>query len=290
MTVVNSISSRPQIEQAIKLASKATGTDFKYLLATANRESSLNPQAKSKTSSASGLFQFIDRTWLDMVRRYGSEVGLGELSNEITTSSRGSPAVADGQKKQEILALRHDPGISAFMAGKLTEESKTILENKLGRPANDKDLYLAHFFGASTAANFLGRLEQTPNVSASQHFPVQAKANRSVFYESGGSPKTVKQVYEHLTQKMQFDGSSETVVAGAYNASNFHHSLFSNLRPSIAPLVQASSDAPNLRPSQKHFLLSAEVVQALSELRIPQMARIEGEKDKDENAENQKAL
>ena len=51
------------IVAALTSASRSTGADFDYLLSTAMRESSLKPQAKSKTSSASGLFQFIPGTW-----------------------------------------------------------------------------------------------------------------------------------------------------------------------------------------------------------------------------------
>jgi len=49
---------------AIRQAAQATGTGFSYLLATAKIESGLNPKIKSTTSSATGLFQFIDQTWL----------------------------------------------------------------------------------------------------------------------------------------------------------------------------------------------------------------------------------
>ena len=57
---------------AIRQAAQATGTSFQYLLATAQVESGLNPQAGAATSSARGLFQFIDQTWLATIKQSGA--------------------------------------------------------------------------------------------------------------------------------------------------------------------------------------------------------------------------
>ncbi|MFZ1990358.1 MAG: transglycosylase SLT domain-containing protein, partial [Alphaproteobacteria bacterium] len=61
------------VTQALAKASRATGVDFSYLLNTAKRESSLNPDAKSKTSSATGLFQFVEQTWLQALKAHGTD-------------------------------------------------------------------------------------------------------------------------------------------------------------------------------------------------------------------------
>ncbi len=52
------------IDGAIRDAARTTGASFEYLLTTAQIESNLNPAAQAATSSASGLYQFIDQTWL----------------------------------------------------------------------------------------------------------------------------------------------------------------------------------------------------------------------------------
>jgi len=57
-----------RVVSAIKEAAEKTGAGFDYLLRTARRESSLQPAAQASTSSARGLYQFIDSTWLTMVR------------------------------------------------------------------------------------------------------------------------------------------------------------------------------------------------------------------------------
>src|SRR6266851_2874034 len=56
--------SRARIAGAIKQAADTTGTSFEYLLATAKLESNFNPAAGASTSSAHGLYQFIEQTWL----------------------------------------------------------------------------------------------------------------------------------------------------------------------------------------------------------------------------------
>ena len=58
---------------ALKNAAAATGSDFHYLLGTAIRESSLKANAQSNTSSAGGLFQFVDQTWLGLVKNHGAK-------------------------------------------------------------------------------------------------------------------------------------------------------------------------------------------------------------------------
>jgi soluble lytic murein transglycosylase-like protein len=60
--------SRARIAGAIKQAANTTGTSFEYLLATAKMESDFNPTAGASTSSAHGLYQFIDQTWLGTVK------------------------------------------------------------------------------------------------------------------------------------------------------------------------------------------------------------------------------
>jgi len=279
MSAIDAAVSQSQIIHAIRDAAKATGADFDYLLTTAQRESSLNPQAKSNTSSASGLFQFIERTWLDLVRRHGAEVGLADLSSQIKVTPDGRPSLADGQKMQEILALRQDPGIAAFMAGKLTGESRAVLEDRLGRQATGTELYLSHFFGAATAARFIETAEKPPHANSAALFPAQANANRSVFYHGDGTARSVAQVHAHLT-KLHGDGSQphqEPLTPG----SNLHHGLFTTAMPSALP-VQSLSPAPMSHASgsheARHFILSPEVVHALIKLKLPPGAQT-GDKD-----------
>ena len=70
-------SAAPQITGAIRQAAQSTGISFEYLLTTAKIESNPNPSAQASTSSAKGLYQFIDQTWLGTMKQDGAALGLG---------------------------------------------------------------------------------------------------------------------------------------------------------------------------------------------------------------------
>ena len=59
----------------VRQAARMTGADFQYLLATAQVESNLNPNAQAPTSSARGLFQFTEQTWLATLKEQGTALG-----------------------------------------------------------------------------------------------------------------------------------------------------------------------------------------------------------------------
>ena len=180
---------------AIKTASRETGSDFDYLLATAQRESNLDSSAKSKGSSATGLFQFIDQTWLSLVKRYGGRHGLGHYAESITKTETGRFAVNSAGTKSAILALREDPRIAALMAGEATAATRRSLECSLGRPVCSGELYAAHFLGEGGARKLIQLNASQCNGRADLAFPEAAKANRSVFYRSDGSAKTIGEVH-----------------------------------------------------------------------------------------------
>lgn len=171
---------------AIERASARTGVDFDYLMKTAVRESSLNPSAKAGTSSATGLFQFIDQTWLGMVKEHGAEHGLGHYAEQISRTKGGRYVVADRQIRREILALRYDAEISATMAGEFTRDSAFRLRAELGREPTGGELYAAHFLGPGGALELI-KAARRGEASAASVFPDAARANRSIFYSKGGA-------------------------------------------------------------------------------------------------------
>ena len=200
-----------QVFQAIQSAASRTGVDFSYLLKKASQESSFDPSAKATTSSATGLFQFTKQTWLQMVKQYGAQYGLGTYASQITQDSDGHLSVADPAAKQAILALRNDPTVSAEMAGELDKQNATSLKHTVGGKIGGTELYLAHFLGAGGASDFISEMRADPNATAADVLPTAAASNPSVFYGKDGEPKTLKQIYQHFAQK--FDGNSTTRYA-----------------------------------------------------------------------------
>jgi hypothetical protein len=180
---------------ALASASRKTGSDFDYLLATARRESNFDSRAKSTGSSATGLFQFVEQTWLSLIKRFGARHGLDGLADAINETQSGRLVVASPEVKSAILALREDAGISALMAGEAARATKQSLETALGRPVRSGELYAAHFLGESGARRLIGLNAQNAGARADLAFPEAAKANRNVFYHRDGSAKTIGEVH-----------------------------------------------------------------------------------------------
>ena len=189
------------VKSAVKKASRETGVDFDYLMKTAERESSLNPKARARTSSATGLFQFIEPTWLTTMKEDGPALGLGNLASEISQTRDGRFVVPDKEARKKILGLRTDPTVSAMMAGAFTKKNHDALERGLGRQPTEGELYMAHFMGGKGALRFIQVATNKPGATAADYFPREAKANKSIFYASNGSPRTVAQVYKILSAK-----------------------------------------------------------------------------------------
>src|SRR6202795_5016078 len=115
--------SRLRVPGAIKQAANTTGTSFEYLLATAKMESNFNPTAGATTSSARGLYQFIDQTWLGTVKEAGSQLGYGKYADAIPKSSSGNYSVSDPAARDAIMKLRDDPDAASSMAAVLTQSN-----------------------------------------------------------------------------------------------------------------------------------------------------------------------
>ncbi len=207
-----------KILTAIEKASDKSGVDFSYLVKQAKAESSFDPNAKAKTSSATGLYQFIDSTWIDMVNKYGDDYGMNTA----------------GKSRSEILAMRKDPESASFMAAAFASENEKSLDNNWGGDVGATELYFAHFLGASGAAAFLNARDENPIRSAADIFPRAARANRNVFYDrETGQPRSLEAVYQFFNQKFAPDGAENTQ----------QNSLIASAVPTPPPVPQKKAQA-----------------------------------------------
>jgi hypothetical protein len=202
---------RANVVTALQHAAAATGSDFNYLLGTAMRESGLKAGAQSASSSATGLFQFVDQTWLGLVKDHGARYGLGSEANAITKGADGRYH-ADAASRDSILALRKDPQVSALMAGEYTKNAASSLTAALGRPVCGGELYAAHFLGTDAACKLIQMAASNPGANAAAQFPAAAAANKSVFFRADGTAKSVRDVYDWA---MRQPGASDTVRTAA---------------------------------------------------------------------------
>lgn len=187
------------IEAAIRKAADRTGVDFGFLLKTARRESSLNPTAKAKSSSAAGLFQFVEQTWLGTMKQHGSKHGYGLYSQLIETGKDGRLRCKGEDARKAIMDLRFDASCSSLMAGELASDHSAYLKGRIGREPTGGELYAAHFLGPKGAARLIEAQRKTPEASAAGVFPQAAAANRSIFYRKDRAA-TVSEVYANLTR------------------------------------------------------------------------------------------
>src|ERR1700716_3880918 len=192
---------RVKIAGSIKQAASTTGASFEYLLATAKMESNFNPKAAASTSSARGLFQFIDQTWLGTVKEAGSQLGYGKYADAITKNPSGSYSVSDPTARAAIMKLRDDPDAASSMAAVLTQSNSFKLTGKIGRRPTDAELYMAHFMGVGGAGKLISNAEDNPNASAARLFPNAAAANQSIFYDRAGRARSVSEVYSVLNSR-----------------------------------------------------------------------------------------
>jgi hypothetical protein len=203
----------PTITGAIRQASQSTGISFQYLLTTAKIESNFNPAAKASTSSAKGLYQFIDQTWLSTVKQSGAAHGLGQYADAIVQMPDGHYEVPDPGSRAAIMRLRDDPTVSAMMAGAFARSNAAQLAGALGRPATEGELYMAHFLGADGAAKLIGAAARAPQSNAAAMFPQAAAANRGIFFDNAGRARSAGDVYSILAGRFEA-ARTATVMPG----------------------------------------------------------------------------
>ena len=221
----------PDVRAAIAQAAAATGTDFGYLIGQARLESSMDPAARASTSSASGLYQFIDNTWLETMDRHGARLGFAGAADAIE-SRAGRARVSDPAQRDAILALRFDPQAASLMAGALAGDNRAALAPVLGRDPAPAELYMAHFLGSGGATKFFTALKRTPDMAAASLLPKAAGANRAIFYTGGGAPRSVAQVMQ------LFEGKMDRAMAGVGS------SVATSTGTNIAPVQSAASPPP----------------------------------------------
>jgi hypothetical protein len=204
---VQPISVPQSLAYVLNSAGTKSGVDFDYLLQTAIRESSLDPTAKAQTSSATGLFQFLESTWLQVMKDEGPRLGYQQYADAISETADGEFIIKDKSLRAEVLKLREDPQIAADLAAAFTRNNGAYLQERFGRMPSPGELYIAHFLGAKGAEKMFTAGLADPNQIAANLFPKQAKSNRSIFYADGAA-RTIKQVYRALVAKHEAPGSA----------------------------------------------------------------------------------
>ena len=190
LTAALSTQSSARVTTAIRTAADSAGVDFNYLYNQARLESGFNPEIRARTSSATGLFQFLDQSWLGVVRQHGSQHGMGWAASAIRVDRNGRYSVADPQLARTIMDLRRQPEAASTMAAAFAADNRAYLSNRLDRPIESVDLYVAHFLGPNGAGRFLEAHAANPDAAAAPAFGREARANRSIFFDRSGAARS----------------------------------------------------------------------------------------------------
>lgn len=247
----------------IRDAAQATGVSFEYLLAQANQESRLNPEAKSGKSSAMGLFQFTSGTWMEMVKRHGADYGLEQYSDAIIKGADGRWTVKDKDVKKEILDLRKDPKLSALMAAEYAKDNEQVLESKLGRQVSTQDLYLAHFLGAGGALKVLKGRHQPETDQQPAELARAAQANPDVFMDPvSGEQRSLDSVYAAVEKRFRHAMNDANRVAGRLRPQVDLAALRPAERPAADNADTATLAAVSVQPATTQSATSGTIVSA----------------------------
>jgi Transglycosylase SLT domain len=197
-----SVTVRQSVVERVVQAANRTEMDPALLMAIADKESNFSTTAKARTSTASGLFQFVERTWMQAIKAFGHRHGHGEEANAVAAAEEtGAP-----QKKAQILKLRNDPYLSAALAAEMLKKDGAKISERIGRPLTAGETYLIHFLGPDDTERFMRALEESPQMSAAALLPKPARANRPIFYEQQGrrlKDRTVSEVHEAFEAMME---------------------------------------------------------------------------------------
>jgi hypothetical protein len=180
-------------DRTIAAAAAAAGVDGAFLRRIAGRESQFNPYARASGTTARGMFQFVDQTWLASVSKWGARHGLGTEARLIGIDRRGRAFVADPSAEREILALRYDPTLAAPIAAELAADNASVMARDLGRAPSSGELYAAHLLGPEGAERLIHAADTWPDYPAAWLFPGAAARNPRLFFQ-GRLPRSVSEL------------------------------------------------------------------------------------------------
>jgi hypothetical protein len=165
--------------------------------------------------------------------------------------------------RQAIMDLRKNPEAAALMAGEFASDNRAVIERATGREANATDLYMGHFLGAKGAADFLRAMAANPDRSAASVAPKAAAANRAVFFDRSGNPRSLAEVYGRFADKLGAPASKPAAPVAPSPAPLLAHAdpgmppqLYRALTGEEAPVTEALTK-PNPANARLAYLLLA---------------------------------
>lgn len=150
-------------------------------------ESNGDPNAKNQRSSATGAGQFLDATWLEMIRTHRRDL-------------------VQGRSEKEVLELRRDPELAREIVARFVEQNTAMLR-KRGLPITPGTLYLTYFAGPAGAVAVLSVSENSDAASLLASADATGRTTREKLVHANPFLKmlTVGDLKEWANRKMRSD-------------------------------------------------------------------------------------
>ncbi len=251
----------PAVTSAIRKASLESGSPFELMMASAQLESGFRPGAKASSSSAAGLFQFTEQTWLDTVRRHGAEHGMASEAAAIVDKS-GRLTTADPAIRKRILSLRSDLSVASAMAGDHLRDLSKKLSAGLGRVATAGEVYLGHFLGEHGAKQII---TSGKNQIAANVLPEAARANSTLFYAPDGTPYTAGQFLQHIQKRLSQAFANTGATAGGSTSPAGSNQIANQATAPKGGLSGQATGIPQRIQSASERLVMAALVEPLTQ-------------------------
>lgn len=189
-------------------------------------------------SSAYGLGQFLDDTWLGMVRKYGEKYGV-DNAETFTRAQANAPGIRD------------NPRLQAAMLAEFTREN-IAAGGRLGGPDPDANVYAMHNLGSGDARKFLLALSSNPDLRVDQVLSRRVISGNPSLYGDGGH--TVSEAYRAMGAHMDAYQSFADRIQGA--ARQQHPARLRHAPPGPAESGTASrtGTAAIYDEAYRHFL------------------------------------
>ena len=148
-------------------------------------ESAGDPNKKNRLSSATGLAQFLDQTWLELMAVH-------------------RPDLIEGRSQIEIFDMRYDPDLVREITTRLVEHNAKILRRR-NLPVTPGTLYLAHFAGLAGAIAILSgpEKENAASIMASADISGRTTPKKIVIANPFLSDLTVADLKSWAERKME---------------------------------------------------------------------------------------
>lgn len=199
----------PAMIDAIYYASQETGASFELLIIKAMLESDLGEHTIAPNSSARGIFQYIDSTWLALIKQHGEHIGYKPYADALEmdiVKNQFNVTEDSSFSRNDILKLRYNSRITALIKSyQILDEQKTLHNYKNNQTVHITDHYIVHMMGLPLAKMFY-KLQQSesaiiPASLTNRMFEKAIASNKNFFYDDDGNGLNAMQIYSKFEQR-----------------------------------------------------------------------------------------